>query len=165
MTLFPSRSWTLLFFKRRSMLLWWYASWAWIDRWLVWDCLYSRYWLLHSGQSCLVGNFKPSFQQCLKNGQFQCNLACSLSYLFLFQLMLVCLIFQPSLIILFLLSLPFIQQNPRYDPWLCHPCFWRLPLLVSALLLGTTSSNLSVLGSRYLHLGIDCSSFFWFGWC
>ena len=80
-TLFPSRSWTLLFFKCQSMLLWWYASWAWIDQRLVWDCLYSRYWLLHSRQSCLVGNFKPSFQQCLKKGQLQCNSVCFLSYL------------------------------------------------------------------------------------
>ena len=69
------------FFKRQSMFLWWYASWAWIHRRMVWDCLNSQYWLLHSGQSCLVGNFKLSFQQCLKKGQFQCNLACLLSYL------------------------------------------------------------------------------------
>ena len=85
MTLFPNRSWTLLFCKHRSMLLWWYASWAWIDRWLVRDRLYSRYWLLHSRQSCLVDNFKSSFQQCLKKGQFQCNSACSLSRLFFFS--------------------------------------------------------------------------------
>ena len=91
---------------------------------------------------------------------------CLLSFVPLFfLLMLVFLLFQPTLIILFLLPLPFIQQNPRCDPRLCRLCFWRLPLLISALLLGITFSNLSVLVSRYLHLGIDCSSFFWFSWC
>ena len=81
-----------------------------------------------------------------------------------FLLMLVFLLFQPTLIILFLLPLPFIQQNLRCNPRLCRPCFWRFSLLISALLLIAMSFNFPVFVGRYLSLGFDCSSFSWFGW-
>ena len=74
--------------------------------------------------------------------------------------MLVCLIFEPTLIIIFLLPLPFIQQNLRCDPWLCHLYFLCLPLLISALLLGMTSSNLSVLAADICILGLTVPASF-----
>ena len=45
----------------------------------------------------------------------------------LFLLTLVFLLFHPTLIIIFLLSLPFIQQNSRCNTRLCRPIFWRSP--------------------------------------
>ena len=117
--------------------------------------LFAAFWIVISGRQ--LQTFVPAMSE-ERTIPMQFGLLSFVPLFFL--LMLVFLLFQPTLIILFLLPLPFIQQNSRCNPQLCCPIFWCFSLLISALLLVTTSSKFSVLVSRYLHLGIDCSSFF-----